>query len=148
MRAKVERLEGHHFRFTIRGMKGDFDVTPSNPQGPSPKEMLLAALCACTGTDVVDLLKKFNVQYEKLELEALADLTEAHPIVFKSIDLKYVVSGSKGQNESIIEAVKRSTHQYSGTAAILSKTCPIEYQIYVDQDLIKTDQVSFSANRN
>lgn len=146
MRAKVERIEQHHFRFSIRGMTGDMDVAiDAKPLGPSPKEILLAALCACTGTDVIDLLKKFGVEYEKLELEARAEITDTHPKVFKAIDLRYLISGSTDKNDMIIEAVKRSTHQYSGTAAMLSKTCPIEYKIYVNLELIGEGRADFSS---
>ena len=148
MRARVERIEQHHFRFSIRGMTGDIDVPPEGkPFGPTPKELVLAALCGCTGTDVVDLLKKFGVEYSKLELEAHADLTDHHPQVFKGIDLSYFVSGSTDKAESIVEAVKRSTHQYSGTAAMLSKACPIEYKVFLNEILIGTGTVDFSSSK-
>lgn len=145
MRAKVERIDGHHFRFSVRGMTGDLDVAiEGTPQGPTPKELILAALCGCTGTDVVDLLKKFGVEYQKLELEARADLTTTHPKIFKAIDLKYSVTGPTDKNDSILEAVKRSTHQYSGTAAMLSKAVPIHYKIFVNEQEIGTGQAEFT----
>ncbi|GEM_PF-1725897 len=145
MRAKVERIDQHHFRFSIRGMTGDIDVALEKPLGPSPKELILAALCGCTGTDIIDLMKKFGVEYTHLELEARADLTDHHPKVFKSIDLQYSVSGVTEKTEWIIEAVKRSTHQYSGTAAMLSKACPIQYKVLVNQEVVATGTADFSA---
>lgn len=148
MRAKVERIQQHHFRFSIRGMTGDIDVAvEEKPMGPSPKELILAALCGCTGTDVVDLLKKFGVEYEKFELEARAEITDTHPKIFKGIGLQYFISGSTDKNELIVEAVKRSTHQYSGTAAMLSKACLIEYKIFANQELIGSGVADFSSLR-
>ncbi len=146
MRAKAERLEHHHFRFTIRGMTGDIDVAMdgAKPAGPTPKELLLAALCSCTGTDVVDLLKKFEVTYDSLELEARANITEKHPKVFESIDLTYTLTSTTEKTDMIIEAVKRSTHQYSSTAAILSKTCPIRYKIILNTEVINEDVADFT----
>lgn len=145
MRAKVERLEQHHFRFSIRGMSGDIDVaTDGKPAGPSPKELLLAALCGCTGTDVVDLLAKFEVSYENMELEARADITEKHPKVFASIDLTYSFTSTTDKKDKLIEAVKRSTHQYSGTAAMLAKTCPIRYKVVLNKDVINEDVADFT----
>jgi len=144
VRAKVERIDQHHFRFSIRGMTGEIDVTTEgSPAGPSPKELILAALCGCTGTDVVDLLKKFGVEYDNFELEARADLTTTHPKVFKAIDLRYFITGPLDKKESIIEAIKRSTHQYSGTAAMLSKACPIEYKVFVNQEQIDQGTANF-----
>lgn len=146
MRAKVERIEQHHFRFSIRGMTGEIDVaTEGKSLGPSPKELILAALCGCTGTDVVDLMKKFGVQYEKFELEARAEITDQHPKIFKGIDLRYYISGPTDKNDQIVEAVKRSTHQYSGTAAMLSKTCLIEYKIFANQELIGNGTADFAS---
>lgn len=147
MRAKVEKIENRHFKFSIRGMTGDIDVpVDDKPQGPSPKELILAALCGCTGSDVVDLLKKFGVEYEKLELEARAELTDHHPKVFSRIDLSYYIQGGLEKKEMIIEAVKRSTHQYSGTAAMLSKACPIQYKIFLNGENIQEGLVDFQKS--
>lgn len=145
MRAVVTKKEGHHFEFQIRGMKGDLDVPidPAPAKGPSPKEMALAALCGCTGTDVIDLLKKFNVTYEQLQLEARAELTDKHPKIFAKIELTYRLESITGNEQDILEAVKRSTHQYSGMAAVLSKACPINYTIKVDGKEIGKGDVAF-----
>lgn len=146
MRAKVQRITGHHFKFEIRGMKVDIDVTGPEevPQGPTPKELLLAALCACTGTDVVDLMAKFQVSYESFSLEAKAPLTDKHPKIFAKIDLSYHVTGDSVDSEKVVEAAKRSTHQYSGTAAMLSKACPIFYSVYVNDQMVAQDQAQFA----
>lgn len=146
MRAKVTRVADHHFLFHIRGMEGHIDVPidPKNMQGPSPKELALAALCGCTGTDVIDLMKKFEVSYASFELEARADLTDKHPKVFKQIDLSYKVTGAQGDVAMVAEAAKRSTHQYSGMAAMLSKACPILYTVIVNGETIAQGEASFS----
>ena len=125
---------------------GDIDVTNpgENPQGPKPKEMLLAALCSCTGTDVIDLMAKFKVTYESFELEAKAPLTEPHPKVFSRIDLSYFVVGPDIDATQVVGAAKRSTHQYSGTAAMLSKACPIFYTVNVNGEKVAENQVQFA----
>jgi putative redox protein len=145
MRAKVTRIADHHFLFHIRGMEGHIDVPadPKNVQGPSPKELALAALCGCTGTDVIDLMAKFQVSYDSFELEARADLTDHHPKIFKQIDLSYKVSGAKGDLAMVAEAAKRSTHQYSGMAAMLSKACPIMYTVIVNGETTAQGQAIF-----
>lgn len=146
MRAQVNRIDGHHFQFEIRGMTGDIDVAAPEtaPQGPTPKELLLAALCACTGTDVVDLMAKFQVSYDSFSLDAKAPLTDKHPKIFSRIDLSYHVTGNKVDADKVVEAAKRSTHQYSGTAAMLSKACPIYYSVYVNDQLVSQDQAQFA----
>jgi putative redox protein len=145
MRAKVTRVAEHHFLFQVRGMEGSIDVPVDvkTSKGPSPKELALAALCGCTGTDVVDLLAKFQVSYESLELEARAELTDHHPKIFKQIDLSYKVTGAKGDLAMVAEAVKRSTHQYSGMAAMLSKACPIQYVVIVNGENMAQGEARF-----
>lgn len=147
MRARVKKIGGHHFQFNVRGMLGEIDVAAANEEskGPTPKELLLSALCACTGTDVIDLLAKFQVSYDSFELEAKAPLTDKHPKVFSRIDLSYFVQGASVDKAQVIEAVKRSTHQYSGTAAMLSKACPIFYSVKINDEVVVEDQVQFQA---
>lgn len=146
MRAKIHRIDGHHFKFEVRGMPGDIDVAAPETKsaGPSPKELVLAALCGCTGTDVVDLMAKFKVNYESLDLEARAGLTDKHPKIFTRIDLTYSVKGAGVDASQVVEAAKRSMHQYSGTAAMLSKAVPIFYTVQVNGETVATDQAQFA----
>lgn len=148
LRSKITKIDGHHFRFSIRGMEGDFDVpipgVEAAPKGPSPKEAVLAAMCACTGTDVIDLLAKFKISYAELTVEAKAELTERHPKVFARVDVVYDVKGVEGDSEMVKEAVKRSTHQYSGVTFMVSRICPVYYSIKANGALIEKGQADFS----
>lgn len=148
LRSQITKISGHHFRFSVRGMSGDFDVPipgiEAAPKGPSPKEMLLASMCACTGTDVIDLLAKFKVEYANLSLEAKAEVTNTHPKVFGKVDLTYEINAPVGDTAMILEAVKRSTHQYSSVTAIVAKTCPVFYRVKVDGQIIGEGQADFT----
>ena len=143
MIAKVTHQLEHHFKFEIRGMNGDIDVTSVDAKGPNPKELVLAALCGCTGTDIVDLLKKFAVTYEDFSMTAAANLTDHHPKRFVAIDVNYYVRGVGIDIVQVIEAAKRSMHQYSGTAAMLSKACPINYKVHVNDEVVARDTATF-----
>jgi putative redox protein len=147
MKIHVTQISQHHFRFEIRGMHGELDV-PNQPEqkpaGPTPKELLLAALCGCTGTDVVDLLAKFQVKYDELTLEARATVTERHPKVFDEIRLVYQLQGSQIDTEKVGEAVRRSLRQYSGTAAMLSRTAPIYYLVHINDEITARGKADFA----
>ena len=149
MRAKVEQISEHHFQYKVRKFVGDVDTpfvgeAPKDLMGPNPKELLLSALCACTATDVVDLMKKFGVIYKAFSVEARADLTEQHPKVFSEIELIYHVDGAGAKAEMITEAVKRSTHQYSGIAAMLSKNSAIKYTVRVNGVILDSGNAEFT----
>lgn len=145
MLAKVFYDTDHHFQYEIRSMKGDIDVTNVDPRGPNPKELLLAALCGCTGTDMVDLMKKFGVIYESFSLSAGASLTDRHPKHFASIELSYFVRGVGIDITDVVEAANRSMHQYSGTAAMLSKACPITYKVHINDVVVASGEAAFAT---
>lgn len=147
MRATVRKIQNHHFSFSIRGMTGEIDVEAEGTSaGPNPKELTLAALCGCTGTDMVDLLKKFSFSYSNFSLEARGTITESHPKVFQKIDLKYIITSEDPKTDKAVEAAKRSTHQYSGMAAMLSRVCPIEYVVEVNGVVVEKDFANFSKD--
>jgi putative redox protein len=102
--------------------------------GAKPKTMLLAALGGCTAMDVVSILNKQSVEFDALKVSASADMTDEHPKVFKSIHVKYVFSGYGLPKEKLERAAALSMEKYCGVSAMLSKACPITYEVIVDSD--------------
>ncbi|MBC7457264.1 MAG: OsmC family protein [Bdellovibrionaceae bacterium] len=71
----------------------------------TPKQMLRAAICGCTGMDVVALLNKHKQPLSKFEIEAEALVTEgAHPILFKVVELVFKLEGAL-EKEKVLEAI-------------------------------------------
>ena len=97
--------------------------------GMNPKKMLLGALNACSGMDVVDILTKMKVAFNKLEIEAEAEQTEEHPKVFKSIQMVYRIDAGKDDLDKVTRAVSLSQEKYCGVSAMLAKHCEITYTI-------------------
>ena len=95
--------------------------------GMSPKKMLLASLCGCSGMDVADILAKMKVAFTKLEITAEAEQTDEHPKVFKSIELVYHCDVSPADEDKLIRAVNLSMEKYCGISAMLAKHCAINY---------------------
>lgn len=95
--------------------------------GMSPKKMLLAALCGCSGMDVADILAKMKVVFTKLEITAEAEQRDEHPKVFKSIELVYSSNVSPADEDKLIRAVNLSMEKYCGISAMLTKHCAIHY---------------------
>ncbi len=101
--------------------------------GASPKGLLLSGLGGCTGIDVVAILEKMRVPLEGFEVQASADLTEEHPKVFKSIQLRYVFRGRNLPMDKLEKAVILSMDRYCGVSAMLAKAAPISWEIVVEQ---------------
>ena len=97
--------------------------------GMSPKKLLLASLCGCSGIDVVDILKKMKVDYSKLEVFAEADQTTTHPMVFTNIHMVYKADVSTENLDKFKRAVALSHETYCGISAMLVKHCTIDYSV-------------------
>ena len=94
----------------------------------SPVELVLIALCACTASDVVGILRKKREPFTGLEVRATAERTDNFPKVFTSIRLVYRVSGNV-THKAMEDAVRLSTEKYCSVSAMLDKTAKIEFEI-------------------
>src|ERR1700688_1863518 len=59
----------------------------------SPMELVLLALCGCTASDVVGILRKKREAFTGLEVRAAGERASGHPAVYPAIHLTYVVRG-------------------------------------------------------
>ena len=109
----------------------------------TPKQMLVAAICGCTGMDVVALLKKYRQPLSKFEIEAEASVTEgAHPIVFKEVQLIFKIDGAL-EKKKVLEAITLSQTKYCSVSAMLSKSFPIHYTVQLNSEVIGAGSAQF-----
>jgi len=97
--------------------------------GPSPKRLMIVSLLGCTGMDVVSLMAKMRVPFTAFRIEAVAPLTDEHPKVFKSIHLKYIVTGKDMKREKIEKSIDLSQDRYCGVSIMLKKHCPVTWEL-------------------
>jgi putative redox protein len=90
----------------------------------TPMELVLIALCGCTASDVVGILKKKREPFTGLEVSAEGERAEGYPAVYTAIKLKYVVKGSVSQ-KAMEDAVRLSKEKYCSVSAMLEKTAKI-----------------------
>lgn len=94
----------------------------------TPMELVLIALCGCTASDVVGILRKKREPFTALEVRAKAERADGHPAVYTSIHLTYVVRGEVSK-KSMEDAVRLSKDKYCSVSAMLEKTAKITYTI-------------------
>lgn len=98
----------------------------------SPMELLLIALCGCTGYDVVSILQKKREPFVTLEVRAQAERAAGPPAVYTEIKLTYRVGG-KVSRKAVEDAVRLSKEKYCSVSAMLEKTAKITAEIeYLD----------------
>ncbi len=99
----------------------------------TPMELVLIALCGCTASDVVGILRKKREPFTSLEVSADGDRAEGYPAVYTHINLKYRVSGKVSQ-KAMEDAVRLSKEKYCSVSAMLEKTAKIKVVIeYLDE---------------
>ncbi|MFZ0310742.1 MAG: OsmC family protein [Candidatus Sulfotelmatobacter sp.] len=100
--------------------------------GNSPMELVLIALCGCTGYDVVSILQKKRELFTSLEVRAQAERAANPPSVYTEIKLTYRIGG-KVSRKAVEDAVRLSKEKYCSVSAMLDKTAKITAEIeYVD----------------
>lgn len=96
--------------------------------GNSPMELVLIALCGCTGYDVVSILGKKREAFTSVEVRAEAERASTPPTVYTEIKLVYRVGG-KVSHKAVEDAVRLSEEKYCSVAAMLNKTAKISYRV-------------------
>ena len=94
----------------------------------SPVELVLIALCGCTASDVVGILRKRREAFTGLEVHAKGERTTEYPTVFTEIHLTYRVHGKVSQ-KAMEDAVRLSKEKYCSISAMLEKTAKITHTI-------------------
>lgn len=140
-------IKGMQFKAQNRGHETMFDV--SREQGgddsaPTPKEVLLNAMCACSGIDVVSIAKKMRLELTSVKIDAHADKTNTIPSYFSSVHMKYFLEGDDLDREKVIRLVTLSMTKYCGVSYMVSKASPITFDITLNGQLIHEDKAVFS----
>ncbi len=94
----------------------------------SPMELVLIALCGCTASDVVGILRKKREPFTGLEVHAKGERATDYPSVYTQIHLTYHVRGQVSQ-KAMEDAVRLSKEKYCSVSAMLEKTAKITYAI-------------------
>jgi len=102
--------------------------TASEKTANTPMELVLIALCGCTASDVVGILRKKREPFTRLEVRADAERASGYPAVYKEIKLVYRVGG-RVSAKAMEDAVRLSKEKYCSVSAMLEKTATISFAI-------------------
>jgi putative redox protein len=132
-KTKVKTTWAGGMRFVSESDSGHSVVTDVSKEAgggetaPSPVELVLVGLAACTGVDIASILEKMRVPLESLEILAEAERAEEHPRVFTRIRLKYRVGGNVPEKK-FQKAISLSAKTYCSVGAMLDKTATIHHE--------------------
>ena len=128
---------GEGFRFEARDSGGHAALLDEAPPlgeeaGFSPPDLLLAALCACTGITAVSLLQKMKQPLRSLTVRADGDRQPDWPKAFTRIRLVYEISGDAPFDQALVrKATRLATRRYcavGGTIELGQGGCQIDFE--------------------
>ena len=98
--------------------------TATEKTANTPMELVLIALCGCTASDVVGILRKKREPFTSLEVSATGERASGYPAVYTEINLVYRIGG-KVSRKAVEDAVRLSKEKYCSVSAMLEKTAKI-----------------------
>jgi putative redox protein len=123
----LETVPGTGLRFGAR--MGEFRIqldSGTGAAGPTPMDVLLAALGGCTAMDVISILRKKRQQVSGYDVEVIAERRmDAHPKVYTRIEVVHRVRGRDISPAAVEEAVELSDTKYCSVHAMLHHGVPI-----------------------
>jgi Predicted redox protein, regulator of disulfide bond formation len=146
MECKTTWLGKNAFKSSIRGHEVLMDTrkeSGGDDQGPSPKEMLLASITACSGIDVAQILVKMRLQVDLCEVSAHTETTAGYPSIFKKIEIKFDIKGPEIKVDQAMKAANLSMTKYCGVSAMVNPTSPIVYTVFLNDVKIGEEKAHF-----
>jgi putative redox protein len=93
--------------------------------GIGPMEVVLTALAACTGDDVLAILKKKRQQVTELKINVRGKRAENPPKVYTEIHVEYILKGAGLKESDIQQAIRLSEEKYCSVGAMLGRSAKI-----------------------
>ena len=96
---------------------------------PSPFDMLLAAIAACSSVDVVTILRKQRTPVQALTVRVEANRVESIPRRLASANLHFSITALGSTLEKANRAVELSVTKYCSVRSSLSAETPVTWTV-------------------
>ena len=103
------------------------DSDRASNKAPGPMELVLMALGACTGTDVVIVLEKKRQKLQSLEVICSGERAPDPPTVWTKLELLYRLRGELDE-KAVQHAIQLSEEKYCSVSATLRKTATLSWR--------------------
>ncbi|HUR98643.1 MAG TPA: OsmC family protein [Pyrinomonadaceae bacterium] len=131
-------MSGNSYKATVHYAGDDFfiGIPPSgNAQtidskgerqaAPSPLELLLVSVAACTAADVISILLKKRQDVTDYKVEVVGERVEEHPRKFVKFHVHHIVQGRSVSEKALADAIELSDTKYCSVAATVRPTAQI-----------------------
>ncbi len=110
---------------TPSGHAQAIDSKGDRKAAPTPVEMLLVSVGACTAADVISILLKKRQDFTDYRVEVTGERKEDHPRAFISFHIHHIVHGRTVSEKAVADAIHLSDTKYCSVAATVRPTAEI-----------------------
>ena len=110
------------------------DTDSQRSSAPSPVELLLVALGACTATDVASILAKKRQQVTSYVVEVTGTRRDDNPRRYTSMNVRHILTGKSISPKAVAQAIELSDTKYCSVAATLRPTVEIQTSFEIIED--------------
>ena len=101
------------------------DANGDRKAAPTPMEMLLVSVAACTAADVISILLKKRQDVTDYKVEVVGERKEDHPRAFTKFHVHHIVHGRGVSEKAVADAIELSDTKYCSVAATVRPTAEI-----------------------
>src|SRR5215470_15335325 len=122
---------------TPSGVSQAIDVKGDRKSAPSPLELLLVSVAACTASDVISILLKKRQDVTAYDVEVTGERVDDFPRKFVKFHVHHIVQGRSVSAKALADAIHLSDTKYCSVAATVRPTAEIttSYEIIENEPL-------------
>ncbi len=119
------------------GLETVFDTHPSvggEDTAPTPMEVTLMSLGACTFMDVISIVRKKRKTVAGMNIRIIAERAKEHPMVYTKVHLVYELISPDATIEDLNRAIELSQTKYCSVSAMFKKAgCEVTWEAVLKQ---------------
>ena len=129
-------VDGDGLRFEARTERGLSLVLDSGPHAtaPDPMQALAAAVGACTGMDVISILRKKRQHVTAYAIDVEGQRREEHPRAYTAIEIVHRLRGKALDQAAVAEAIRLSETRYCSVGGTLGPQVAITSRFELAED--------------
>ena len=108
--------------------------TAKDGTGSKPSDLLLVALGACSGVDVVGILIKKRQSFTGLQIKVSGQQDTDPPWTFRKLHIEYILRGNGISEKAVQQAIELSEDKYCSVAATLRGVAEITSSFRIVED--------------
>lgn len=114
------------------GVSVAIDVKGDRKSAPTPMEMLLLSVAACTAADVASIMEKKRQDVREYLIEVTGTRVDDHPRKYTAFHVHHIVRGHNVSEQALARAIELSDTKYCSVAATVRPTAAIttSYEIF------------------